>query len=255
MITLLPFSLLQPCPCCTGGGSPGLSPVSFSWKQFLQSNAQILFLSTINDNSWVEVSFVSSRDSCEQDQQTEQSMATTSNILMTSPGMFIPSVSVTSFSPPSSIDNFFQTRRRSRCISCSDSSIGSSFEDSSFLLENTLIPRRSRTSSISERIKSETQNGTVTYFCRSRGHGFLRDDHGEEHFVHVSDIESDFVPMKGDKVSYRLCPIPPKFERSQAVNVQITQMSPSTHKRWDSPQTPEDLQLDEHGSHPPPADV
>jgi len=25
--------------------------------------------------------------------------------------------------------------------------------------------------------------------------------------------------------------------------------------RWDSPQTPEDLQLDEHGSHPPPADV
>merc|ERR1712107_298338 len=173
-----------------------------SWKQFLQSNAQILFLSTINNNSC-------SRDCCEQDQQTEQSMATTSNLLMTSPGMFIPSVSVTSFSPPSSIDNFFQTRRRSRCISCSDSSIGSSFEDSSFLLENTLIPRRSRTSSISERIK----------------------------------------------VSYRLCPIPPKFERSQAVNVQITQMSPSTHKRWDSPQTPQDLQLDKHGSHPPPADV
>merc|ERR1711936_97727 len=182
-------------------------------------------------------------------------MAATSNLPMTSPGMFIPSVSVTSFSPPSSsIDNFFQTRRRSRCISCSDSSIGSSFEDSCFLLENTLIPRRSRTSSISERIKSEIQNGTVTYFCRSRGHGFLRDDVGEEHFVHVSDIESDFVPMKGDKVSYRLCPIPPKFERSQAVNVQITKMSASTHKRWDSPQTPEDLEPDEHGSHPPPAD-
>merc|ERR1712227_1129406 len=77
-----------------------------SWKQFLQSNAQILFLSTINNNSWVEVSFVSSRDCCEQDQQTEQSMATTSNLLMTSPGMFIPSVSVTSFSPDEGLDAF-----------------------------------------------------------------------------------------------------------------------------------------------------
>merc|ERR1712029_873345 len=171
------------------------------------------------------------------------------------PQILLPKTALASYSSQTSIENFLPAKRRSRCISCSDSGVGSSFEDSSFLLENTLLPRRSRTSSISERIKSETQNGTVTYFCRSRGHGFLRDDHGEEHFVHVSDIESDFVPMKGDKVSYRLCPIPPKFERSQAVNVQITQMSPSTHKRWDSPQTPEDLQLDEHGSHPPPADV
>ena len=40
----------------------------------------------------------------------------------------------------------------------------------------------------------------MTYFCRSRGHGFLRGEAGEEHFVHVSDIESDFVPLKGDKV-------------------------------------------------------
>ena len=44
-------------------------------------------------------------------------------------------------------------RRRSRCISCTDSGVGSSFEDSSLLLDNTLLPRRSRTASISERIK------------------------------------------------------------------------------------------------------
>ena len=89
----------------------------------------------------------------------------------------------------------------------------------------------------------------MTYFCRSRGHGFIKDDDdGCDHFVHVSDIESDFVPMKGDKVrekwlykidmqmhlmkvSYRLCPIPPKFEKCQAVNVQIVKMSPVHHKR------------------------
>ena len=50
--------------------------------------------------------------------------------------------------------------------------------------------------------QSTPQEGTVSYFCRSRGHGYIRgDESGEEHFVHVSDIESEFVPMKEDKVS------------------------------------------------------
>ena len=79
--------------------------------------------------------------------------------------------------------------------------------------------------------QGDVQTGKVTYFCRSRGHGFLQGEAGEEHFVHVSDIESDFVPLRGDRVSFRLCPIPPKFERAQAVNVQITQMTSSCHKR------------------------
>jgi len=95
----------------------------------------------------------------------------------------------------------------------------------------------------------------MTYFCRSRGHGFIKDDDdGCDHFVHVSDIESDFVPMKGDKVSYRLCPIPPKFEKCQAVNVQIVKMSPVHHKRWESSIHDDDA-LQESGSHPPPGDV
>jgi len=183
-------------------------------------------------------------------------MAATSNF-QSPPQMLVPKVPPTSYSNQHSIDTFFPTKRRSRCISCSDSGVGSSFEDSSFLLENTLLPRRSRTSSVSDKIKSGTQRGTVSYFCRSRGHGFiLGDGDGEEHFVHVSDIESDFVPMKEDKVTFRLCPIPPKFERCQAVNVQITEMSSSPHRRWDSPQSAEDLteELASH-SHPPPADV
>jgi len=170
--------------------------------------------------------------------------------------MFVPKAPLSSITNQHSFDNLFPTKRRSRCISCSDSGIGSSLEDSSFLLENTLLTRRSRTSSISDRIKSTPQEGTVSYFCRSRGHGYIRgDESGEEHFVHVSDIESEFVPMKEDKVTFRLCPIPPKFEKYQAVNVQITLMSSSHHRRWDSPQTPEDLESDELTSHPPPADV
>merc|ERR1712154_156108 len=187
--------------------------------------------------------------------RTEETMAATSNF-QSPPQMFVPRAAVTPYSSQLSVDTFFPTKRRSRCISCSDSGVGSSFEDSSFLLENTLLPRRSRTSSISDRIKSGTQRGTVSYFCRSRGHGYiLGEGSGEEHFVHVSDIESDFVPMKDDKVTFRLCPIPPKFERCQAVNVEITVMSSSTHRRWDSPQTAEDLETEELQSRPPPADV
>ena len=51
----------------------------------------------------------------------------------------------------------------------------------------------------------------MSYFCRSRGHGYiLGQDNGEEHFVHVSDVEGEFVPMKDDKVLWfilrlRLC--------------------------------------------------
>ena len=94
------------------------------------------------------------------------------------------------------------------------------------------MPRRSRTASVTEAIQEDVLHGEVTYFCKSKGHGFIKDEHDDqEHFVHVSDIESDFVPMQGDKVSYKLCPIPPKFEKCQAVHVQIVKMSPTNHKR------------------------
>jgi len=181
-------------------------------------------------------------------------MAATSN-LTAGGSMFVPRVTVSTYQPsqPPSLDNLqgWPARRRARCISCSDNSFE---ESSSFLLEQTLLPRRVRTASVCERIKSDTQSGTVSYFCKSRGHGFLQSDGGRgEHFVHVSDVESEFVPMKGDQVSFRLCPIPPKFEKCQAVNVQITKMSPQNHNRWDAPQSPEDQE--DPSPHPPPADV
>lgn len=175
-------------------------------------------------------------------------------------GMFVPKVYVSpTSSPPRSLDmpvHGISNRSRTRCISCSDSA--SSLEDSS--LVSTLLPRRSRTASVCERIKEGNHEGIVTYFCKSKGHGFIRPsdyqpERGEEkggskeHFVHVSDVESDFVPLKGDQVSYRLCPVPPKFERYQAVNVIITRMVDVPHKRWDTPETPEEYQSEDNLYH------
>lgn len=162
---------------------------------------------------------------------------------------------------------------RSRCISCSDSTyaVASSFDDSSATLN--LRTRHFRTPSICEQIQDEYRTGDIVYFCRSRGHGFIRSDNpkcaspckttqnnnhqtseSEEIFVHISDIDSDFVPRKGDKVSYKMCPIPPKFEKFQAVNVRITSMSPQPHNRWmDSTGTIEDS--DQYDTMPPAMDV
>lgn len=145
-------------------------------------------------------------------------------------------------------------------------------------------PRHFRTPSICDQIQDETLTGTIVYFCRSRGHGFIRPERGgsrrpsieyscghnnnnlnnnntqeseQDHFLHISDIDSDYVPRKGDKVSYSLCPIPPKFEKFQAVNVRITSMSPLPHARWDAPQTLEDPEgrEEDETSLPPPGDI
>ncbi|KAJ8319204.1 hypothetical protein KUTeg_004295 [Tegillarca granosa] len=83
--------------------------------------------------------------------------------------------------------------------------------------------------------------GTVKSFCRQKGHGFIIPE-GEAApvFVHISDIEGEFVPLEGDEVTYNLCKIPPKMEKEQAVHVKIDKLKPGeTHYRWDSsPVTP-----------------
>lgn len=48
-------------------------------------------------------------------------------------------------------------------------------------------------------------------------------------------IEGELVPRQGDQVTYRLCPIPPKLEKFQAIHVRITNFTPEVHLRWDSP--------------------
>lgn len=49
-------------------------------------------------------------------------------------------------------------------------------------------------------------------------------------------IEGEFVPLPGDQVHYRLCPIPPKLEKCQAVHVEIVNLTPQVHLKWDSPE-------------------
>jgi len=124
--------------------------------------------------------------------------------------------------------------RRQRCLSCNDNVLDLSNEDgdgqnspgASAVLPDVIVTRRSRTDSICGRIQDEEETGVVKYFCRSRGHGFITPDDGDEDlFIHISDVESEFVPKTGDKVSYRLCPIPPKFDRFQVFVAYFTDCS------------------------------
>ena len=51
-------------------------------------------------------------------------------------------------------------------------------------------------------------------------------------FVHISDIEGEFIPRKGDKVRYHMCPMPPKFDKFQAVHLEIVDFTPEKHHKW-----------------------
>ncbi|XP_019749046.1 calcium-regulated heat-stable protein 1 [Hippocampus comes] len=77
-------------------------------------------------------------------------------------------------------------------------------------------------------------SGVCKWFSRSKGHGFIIPaDGGSEIFVHISDIEGEYVPVEGDEVIYKVCAIPPKFEKVQAVEVTITHLKPGTkHETW-----------------------
>ncbi|NWT26547.1 CHSP1 protein, partial [Cardinalis cardinalis] len=76
--------------------------------------------------------------------------------------------------------------------------------------------------------------GVCKCFCRSKGHGFITPaDGGPDIFVHISDIEGEYVPVAGDEVTYKMCTIPPKNEKLQAVEVVITHLAPGTkHETW-----------------------
>ncbi|XP_002737496.1 calcium-regulated heat stable protein 1-like isoform X2 [Saccoglossus kowalevskii] len=108
-----------------------------------------------------------------------------------------------------------------------------------FLLPSPIVTRRTRTFSTS---KSASQNpvkkGTVKYFCRHKGHGFITqaEENAEELFVHISDIEGEYIPVVGDQVTYKECLIPPKKTKTQAVEVIITHLAPDVkHHRWEDP--------------------
>lgn len=105
-------------------------------------------------------------------------------------------------------------------------------------LPSPIITRRNRTASTSERaLQNPIEYGKIKKFCREKGHGFIIPQKGgEDIFVHISDIEGEYVPLPGDEVTYRLCPIPPKFEKYQAVHVKIIQLVHERHLKWHEPQ-------------------
>ncbi|XP_067912240.1 calcium-regulated heat-stable protein 1 [Heterodontus francisci] len=104
-----------------------------------------------------------------------------------------------------------------------------------FLIPSPLPTRRTRTMSATARAaEGPIFKGICKCFSRSKGHGFIAPADGTpEIFVHISDIEGEYVPMEGDEVSYKVCSIPPKNEKIQAVEVIITHQAPGTkHETW-----------------------
>ncbi|XP_077589992.1 calcium-regulated heat-stable protein 1 [Stigmatopora nigra] len=95
--------------------------------------------------------------------------------------------------------------------------------------------RRNRTcSATAQAAAGPVFAGVCKCFSRAKGHGFITPaDGGADIFVHISDIEGEYVPVEGDEVSYKLCSIPPKYEKVQAVEVTITHLKPGTkHETW-----------------------
>ncbi|KAM3863925.1 calcium-regulated heat-stable protein 1 [Diretmus argenteus] len=104
-----------------------------------------------------------------------------------------------------------------------------------YLIPSPLPTRRNRTCSATARAsEGPTYTGVCKCFSRSKGHGFITpSDGGTDLFVHISDVEGEYVPVEGDEVSYKLCSIPPKYEKVQAVEVTITHLNPgSKHETW-----------------------
>lgn len=63
--------------------------------------------------------------------------------------------------------------------------------------------------------------------------------------MHISDIEGEYIPRKGDTVSYQLCPMPPHANKFQAVHIQIKDFTPEVHHKWSEKETPEEIMEDQ----------
>jgi len=106
-----------------------------------------------------------------------------------------------------------------------------------FLVPSPHTTRRNRTASMSERAAAGPSfTGTVKEFCREKGHGFIVPDNEDNLlFCHVSDIDEEYVPKAGDRVSFKKLLIPPKNVKYQATHVMIvTPVEGVKHERWDA---------------------
>lgn len=106
-----------------------------------------------------------------------------------------------------------------------------------FLIPSPVPTRRTRTTSMSRlAADSPIQQGLIVQFCRERGHGFIKPDDEEKNiFLHISEIEDDYVVRKGDRVEFRAIPMPPKCSEKMAVEVRLVDLDESQpHERWDN---------------------
>ncbi|CAF0710970.1 unnamed protein product [Brachionus calyciflorus] len=97
--------------------------------------------------------------------------------------------------------------------------------------------KRTRTLSEHERIANgPTFRGTITSFCRNKGHGFIQPDDGSEPlFVHISDIEGSWCPKEGDIVSFKKELTPPRNVKYQAIHVHFVHLKEGVkHEHWES---------------------
>ncbi|CAG0909809.1 unnamed protein product, partial [Cyprideis torosa] len=73
--------------------------------------------------------------------------------------------------------------------------------------------RANRPSEVREQMPKKIYHGKVSAFCREKGFGMIRMEAADDEvFVHISDVEGEYIPLPGDKVRFCLCPIPPKLE-------------------------------------------
>ncbi|XP_071796621.1 cold shock domain-containing protein C2-like [Asterias amurensis] len=110
-----------------------------------------------------------------------------------------------------------------------------------FLIPSPIITRRTRTESMTSlAAQGANKHGIIVDFSKSKGHGFIRPDvegSTDNIFLHISDIDGDYVPQPGDKVIYKEHPLPPQNVQLQAVHVKIVQMDRHhDHPRWEDPE-------------------
>lgn len=76
----------------------------------------------------------------------------------------------------------------------------------------------------------------IESFCRNKGHGFIKSlDGSESIFLHISDIEGEWIPKEGDIVSYKKALMPPKMVKHQAVHVNYVHLKDGTnHEQWET---------------------
>jgi len=81
---------------------------------------------------------------------------------------------------------------------------------------------------------SERENGTVKWFNRSKGYGFIERENGPDVFVHYSSIRGEgFRNLnEGDKVEFTVETNPKGPQASDVVTTEAAPQEPRSSYRW-----------------------